>query len=114
MKNLSGKRAKACAIPRKVKRIVAERDSLDGWPCCVVCKSPDARPEAHYVSRANGGMGIPENVVTLCRPCHDKFDNGTAEERRDLGERIAEHLQACYPDWDEEKLVYKKYEGLAF
>lgn len=114
MKNLSGKRAKACAISKKTKRIVAERDSLDGWPCCVVCGSPNARPEAHYISRANGGLGIPENIVTLCRRCHDEYDNGTAEERRNIGERIATYLKSYYPDWDEEKLVYRKYEGLTF
>ena len=108
MKAISSKRAKAVAIPTKVKKRVAERDEIDGWNCCVVCGSPNGLPEAHYIPRSKGGLGIEENIVTLCRPCHYKFDFGDREERIKIGERIKEYLMDIYPDWNEESLVYKK------
>ena len=108
VKAISNKRAKACAIPAKVKRKVAQRDQIDGWTCCVLCGSPKGLPEAHYISRADGGLGIEQNIVTLCRRCHDVFDNGTREQRREFGEQIKGYLMAIYPDWDEDKLIYKR------
>lgn len=109
MKNLSNKRAKACAIPQAVKKRVAERDSIDGWPCCIVCGSPEGLPEAHYISRAKGGLGIEENIVTLCRRCHCIYDNGTRDQREALKEQIRDYLKSKYPEWSEEKLYYRKW-----
>ena len=108
MKPISSKRAKAVAIPPRVKRKVAERDEIDGWTCCVVCGSPKGIPEAHYIPRSKGGLGIEKNIVTLCRPCHYKFDFGNKEDRSAIGSRIKEYLESIYPDWNEEELVYKK------
>ena len=56
---------------------------------------------------------IPENIVTLCTGfgpgrCHDRYDNGTREEREAMGRRIRAYLQSQYPDWDESRLIYKK------
>ena len=101
-------RTKAVSIPTKVKHRVAERDQIDGWTCCVVCGSPNGLPESHYIPRSKGGLGIEENIVTLCRPCHYKFDFGDIEEKKQIGGRIKEYLQSIYPDWSEERLVYKK------
>lgn len=110
MKKVSSKRAKACAISPKVKKKVAERDTIDGWTCCIICGSPQGLPEAHYISRANGGLRIEENIITLCRTCHNNYDRGTKEQRRYIGEAIREYLLSHYPDWNEEKLRYRKYE----
>lgn len=104
MKMRSSKRAKALAIPKAVKDKVWERDGHR----CVNCGSIYAFPEAHYIPRSRGGLGIEQNIVTLCRLCHDAFDNGTATMRHDIGCRIREYLQAIYPDWDESKLIYRK------
>lgn len=109
MKNLSSKRAKACAIPQAVKRKVAERDSIDGWTCCIICGSPEGLPEAHYISRANGGLGIEQNIVTLCRSCHRLYDGGTREQREALREQIRDYLKSKYPDWNEEELIYMRF-----
>lgn len=110
MKAISNKRAKACAISAKVKQAVRDRDSIDGWPCCIICGSPDGLPEAHYISRASGGLGIEENIVTLCRRCHDRYDNSKSrDEHEAIKEIIRNYLKWHYPDWDEEKLIYRKW-----
>lgn len=108
MKNLSSKRAKACAISQKVKRKVAERDSIDGQPCCIICGSPQGLPEAHYISRSKGGLGIEQNIVTLCRHCHRLYDQGTAEQRETIGDMIRGYLKSQYINWNEDNLVYRK------
>lgn len=96
------KMSKACDIPPKVKRKVWERDG----GCCIICGNPYAMPNAHYIRRSQGGLGIEQNVVTLCHKCHDDYDNGS--KREDYGKMIADYLKACYRNWDEKKLIYRK------
>ena len=97
------KRTKALDITQAVKKRVWERDGH----CCIHCGSPMAMPNAHYIPRAHGGLGIEENVVTLCLCCHDKYDN--SPERPILHEEIRDYLKSKYPNWDESKLTYAKY-----
>ena len=108
MKPLSSKRAKACAIPVGVKCAVAARDAIDGWVCCVLCGSNEAIPEAHYIPRSKGGLGIERNILSLCRRCHRLLDQGTREEREFLKKQAKDYLMSKYPDWNEEELYYKK------
>ena len=106
------KRTKALAIPPAVKQEVAERDSVDGWPCCIWCgrpaptRAPRSFSCAHYISRAQGGLGIPENILTLCPVCHETYD--ATESREELREYFRAYLRSKYPDWLEDRLVYKK------
>lgn len=93
--------AKACAISRAVKEIVYKRDK----GCCVLCGKPGL-PEAHYIPRSKGGLGIEQNIVTLCRVCHDALDNST--KRGELLERVKDHLQLWYPDFTDNQRIYKK------
>ena len=101
------KRTKALDISGRVKHEVWERDG----GCCMLCGSPYAAPNAHYIPRSHGGLGIAENVVTLCFKCHNRYDHTT--ERKAIRERIKAYLRSKYPDWDETKLYYKKWEGLS-
>ncbi len=107
---MKSKRSKATDISQSVKQKVWERDNGR----CVVCgNNYNVMPNAHYISRAKGGLGIEENVVTLCtnftkNQCHHKFDNGTREERERIGVIIENYLKSKYPDWDKEKLFYNK------
>ena len=87
-----------------VKSAVWRRDG----GLCVWCKRRGI-PEAHYISRHDSGLGVEENILTLCRECHEKFDRGTPEERERMGEYFHAYLTACYPDWDESKLIYRRY-----
>ena len=104
------KLSKACDISQKVKQIVWERDKGR----CVVCgNTQNVMPNAHFISRAKGGLGIEQNIVTLCTnfttcKCHFRFDNGTAEERKEIGLKIETYLKSKYPDWNKENLVYRR------
>lgn len=105
-------RTKALNIPPRVKMAVAERDSTDGHPCCIWCgkPAPSTNPlafsNAHYISRGQGGLGIEENILTLDWECHLRFDQ--SEHRKEMQEFFKDYLQRKYPDWDEEKLIYRK------
>ena len=65
-------------------------------------------PNAHYIPRAQGGLGVEENVVTLCIRCHNAYDN--SPQRGILGREIRDYLKSQYPAWDENKLIYRKGE----
>lgn len=102
------KRAKACDISQKVKRIVGERDNYK----CVICGSPGV-PNMHYRPRSQGGLGIEENVCCGCDYCHKRYDNGYHKDinlREFLGAKIKAHLDKHYPDFPEEDRYYKKYD----
>ena len=104
------KDTKARDFSRKAKEQISERDSIDGWPCCVFCglaaPAPLAWSNAHFISRGQGGLGIPENGITLCPECHRRYDQSTA--RPEMREFFRKYLQERYPNWNEEKLYYRK------
>ena len=111
------KDTKARDFDRKAKISIAERDSINGWPCCVHCGKPapatgDNTPliwsNAHFIGRAQMGKGTPENGLTLCPGCHRRYDQST--ERSAMRELFREYLKSKYPGWDESKLYYKKGE----
>ena len=93
---------KRTRIDRKVKLKVYERDG----GCCVICGAPGL-PEAHFIRRSQGGLGIEENIVTLCRKCHRDFDE--SEKRKEYTERIREYLNKFYPDFNDYDRIYHKY-----
>lgn len=100
---MKSKRSKACDISQSVKEKVWQRDNQH----CVCCGSSFAMPNAHFISRANGGMGIEENIVTLCSVCHRNFDQ--TANRPEYRDYIRAYLKSKYPNWDEKKLVYRKW-----
>jgi hypothetical protein len=54
------------------------------------------------------GLGIPENVVTLCPDCHYQEDFG--KNCKWYEARIEEYLQNYYgKEWNKENLIYKKW-----
>lgn len=94
-------RTKALEIPPKVKKAVFERD---GGACVWCAKRGD--PCAHFLPRSRGGLGIEENILTLCWDCHMKYDQTDNRER--MGEFFKGYLKSKYPEWDEKKLIYTK------
>lgn len=92
---------KAKAISPEVKKAVFARDHGE----CVLCHCP-GEPNAHYISRAQGGLGIEENILTLCPKCHRKFDQSV--HRVLIRAQLRAYLKSQYRDWDESKLYYRK------
>ena len=111
MKTISSRRAKACAIPREV----AEKVFLRDRGRCIFCHDDaSVTPRAHVVSRADGGLGIEQNIVTACtdfapNKCHSKLDHGTREERKAMYDYARSYLRGFYPNLDEICVKYKKY-----
>jgi 5-methylcytosine-specific restriction endonuclease McrA len=95
------KRTRAASIDRLVKVRVWERDQR-----CIICGNRYAEPNAHYISRNRGGLGIEQNIVTLCLRCHHRLDQTV--ERKMLLAFVKTYLKSQYKDWDEESLYYKK------
>lgn len=99
------KRSRACDISQEVKRKVWERDHHH----CIYCGSPYAMPNAHYIARSHGGLGIEENVVTLCMKCHHNYDNGKdLRLKQTIKHKIEAHLASKYANWYNLSLKYKK------
>lgn len=94
------KRTKATSISGEVKRIVYARDNGE----CIFCHSP-GNPEAHVLPRSKGGLGVEENVVTVCRMCHELMDN--SPYRAHFLEVARNHLRKFY----EEDAVIKYSKG---
>lgn len=97
------KQTRACKIPPKVRERVYERDG----GLCVLCHAPGI-PNAHFIARSHGGLGIEENIVTLCLDCHNAYDN--SDKRKEYRERLREYLKGQYPGWNENFLTYRKWQ----
>lgn len=96
------RRSKACAIDKSTKIEVTLRDNGR----CILCHSPYGLPNAHYIPRSKGGLGIKENIVTLCPDCHYKMDQ--TEERKTLLGHVKRYLERFYPDFQDKDRIYKK------
>lgn len=101
---MKSRRTKALEISRETKAKVYERDG----GCCVWCGSPAGQPNAHFIARSQSGLGIEENILTLCWPCHLDYDQSRSRPR--MREFFRDYLKSKYPNWDENKLYYNKTE----
>lgn len=101
---MASKRTKATSISQSVKEIVWERDNR----CCIFCGMPLPMSMAcvHFISRANGGLGIKENIVTGCMDCHRKLDQSI--NRKSMTNFVRQYLDKFYPLFDDDKRIYKK------
>jgi hypothetical protein len=67
--------------PRPPKRVVdpeaLRRFRLEnlGEPCHVCERRPGVDPH-HVIFRSGGGGDVPDNLLWLCRPCHDDLHAG--------------------------------------
>lgn len=99
------KQTKAARIPRAVKDAVHERDGGQ----CLICESPHGLPEAHFIRRSRGGLGVEENILTLCRKCHGEYDSRRQDESDEWYCFFKAYLMHHYPGWDEKNLIYDKW-----
>lgn len=99
------KRSKACEISQTTKEKVWKRDNER----CIFCGKwvPKTFANAHFIKRSQGGLGIEQNVVTLCLDCHYQEDHGLNTEQYE--KYIEKYLKRIYgSEWNREKLIYKK------
>lgn len=60
------------------------------------------------LKEVSGGMGIEENIVTLCVYCHDREDFG--QDTKLYEDYIENYLKSIYgTSWSKENLVYNKW-----
>lgn len=73
---------------------------------CVYCGRTDKPIElAHFIGRAQGGLGISHNLVSLCMDCHDDYDG---DKRNEMRPYLEEYLKSLYSGWNENDLIYQK------
>lgn len=110
---MKSKRTKATEFTPQVRQVIRQRDQNT----CLFCRlgkygesdtkwlPPDIM---HYINRSAGGLGIPQNGVCGCRYHHALLDNGNKGYRPEMLEDMKTYLMSRYPDWNEEKLYYRK------
>ncbi len=64
----------------------------------------------HFVPRSQMGLGIEENGALGCLEHHELLDNGNKGLRPEMLGRFEAYLRSFYPEWDKDKLVYRKYD----
>ncbi len=99
---MSSKRKSCTDIDSKSRNEVHERDGFR----CVYCGKTNKPIElAHFIGRAQGGLGMPHNLVSLCIGCHHDYDG---EKRNEIRPYLEEYLKSCYSGWNENELIYQK------
>jgi predicted restriction endonuclease len=99
--------SKACDITPKVRATVLRRDSHR----CIYCHTPYALQLAHvFYNRSHGGLGVVENLVTLCIEHHCAMDNGKIEKSKPVRDVCESYLRGRYYGFDFDSLKYKKGE----
>lgn len=111
--------AKAREFHQKTRARIRERDRGE----CIFCKmmykmegstefSRNIKSIMHYIPRSKNGLGIEQNGATGCEYHHHMLDNGAEGNRKEMMEIFKTYLQSFYPDWNEENLVYDKWNFL--
>lgn len=98
------KRTQATNISTKVRQAVIERDHKQ----CIFCGTHQMLSIAHYISRANGGLGVERNLALACMPCHHRLDQ--TSYRLEMRRIFKNYLIKKYGEFDERTLVYRKGE----
>ena len=112
------KRTKALNYTKETAYKVAERDNHE----CIFCKmgyhleginksglGSIIYDPAHFINKSQGGLGIEENLVLLCRYHHTLLDNGNKGLRLEMLSIMEEYLKSLYTGWNKANLVYRKW-----
>ena len=108
------KRVKWTDIDDVTRQYILKRDKK-----CLICGRTNELTLAHiFLSRAKGGKGCKENLVTICKQDHYfLLDNPIGKKNNELSKRYKERLKAYlivkenikYNDEFIESLRYKKW-----
>ena len=110
------KQARAREFSPKARQEIYYRDNGN----CIFCRrryhmegatwlALEIKSAMHYIPRAKGGLGIPQNGAVGCQHHHEMMDNGNHGRRQEMLGIFREYLMEQYPDWNEEELVYSKW-----
>ena len=105
---MKSNRSKATDISNKVRENVEKRDGGR----CIICGKP-GQGNSHFIRRSQGGLGVEENIGTMCPECHHIYDNGHGFERQVITELFEMYLQEQYPNWNRNDLIYSKWKDFA-
>ena len=104
------KRSKACEFSKDTKLVMMIRDDYK----CIFCGGLNITP-AHYIARSHGGLGILQNGACICQHHHDLIDGKLGknykQQAEEYKEKFKKYLQSHYKDWDEKKLIYRKWKN---
>lgn len=111
------KQARAREFSPKARKEIYQRDNMQ----CIFCKidyhmegatwlDREVLSIMHYIPRSKNGLGIPQNGAVGCQHHHNMLDNGNLGNREEMLGLFKAYLQNHYRDWNEEKLVYNKWE----
>ena len=104
---------KATGISPAVRAAVVERDTINGYPCCIISGASYDLQVAHFVPKSQGGLGIVQNLALMNKDIHAVYDNESDCEmdskRKEIGERFRRYLDSFYPDFPDEDRIYHKY-----
>ncbi len=103
------RRTKALQISHKTRERVYSRDGCECVLCRLMldCHNSHNLQCAHFIGRAQSGLGIEENLVTLCENHHRDYDQSA--RRTEYREIIEKYLADKYPGWYAKRLVYDKW-----
>lgn len=110
------KQAKIREFSLKARKEIADRDNCE----CIFCKinykmegagwlALATKSIMHYIPRSKNGKGIPQNGAVGCQWHHEMLDNGNKGNREEMLKIFRDYLKSCYPDWNEQDLVYSKW-----
>lgn len=110
------KQSKAREFSAKARESIIQRDGGN----CIFCEmnyrmegstwyGRELKSIMHYIPRSRNGLGIPENGAVGCQWHHEMMDNGNQGNRNEMLDLMAGYLRSKYPDWDESKLTYSKW-----
>ena len=103
------KRSKACDISNKVREQVLSRDARR----CIICGSTYNLELAHvFLSRAHLGLGVKENLATLCKKHHMTLDSGKKQEQHNIRLAVESYMRSKHGDIDIKSLKYNKWSWL--
>jgi hypothetical protein len=89
-------------VSKETRKYIKKRDGNK----CIICNNKGAITMAHvFVSRAKGGKGSKENIVSLCTNCHYYIlDNPIGQKNNKLSQ---EYKAKCYQYlFDKENIIY--------
>lgn len=110
------KQARAREFSTKTRKEISVRDNGQ----CIFCKQNYHMEKAtwfsqsilsvmHYIPRSRNGLGTAKNGAIGCQYHHTMLDNGNEGLREEMLGIFKKYLMNQYPDWNEEELVYSRW-----